>query len=85
MGRIASFIASYKTLNPWKLNAIDLTHGLVTFRAAKFSKVLSRFMFASSMTNEIKIRSDEDYSMLVARKKRDKLAGLFEERSAIQK
>ena len=89
MGSIASFIANYKTLNPWKINAIDSTYGLVTSRAAKFSKILDRFMITSGinklLANEMKIHSDDDYSTLVARKKRDKLAGLLERRSAIQK
>ena len=79
-GRTASFIASYKTFNPWKFTATDST--------AKFSNILNRFTLASSinklLANEIEI-GNEDHSMLADRKKRDKLAALFDEGNAKQK
>ena len=86
MGRTASFIASYKTFNPWKFTAIDSYALLLS--TAKFSNILNRFTLASSinklLANEIEI-GNEDHSMLADRKKRDKLAGLFDEGNANQK
>lgn len=84
----AKNLIRFTSIDYWKVNAIDSTHALVTL-VVKFSKILICFMIAGSinelLANEMRIRRDEDYSMLVTRKKRDILAGLFEERNTIQK